>query len=195
MLEVDPAKIAQAPRVSGLFEQLKGGVNRVWEALEASDLPEAMVLVATRRKLTRDQFEAVPFEAIVIAAGMTPRHAFGVASEAMVEYSQDAARMILHAATPDIMAKSVERATSNDGTADARMLLQASNLVPRPKNTVVIHNGDVVKGNKNQVAVLPNPEDTGRRLGNRFNAEMKIPLALPAPVEEEDLDERDDEAG
>lgn len=182
-LEVSQATVAASPKISHLFKHVPGGEPAVWEILEESDNAEARRLLEFRNRLTQKQLAAVPFEAIVIAAGMTTKHAFGVVSEAIIEHSQDASRLILHAATPAIMEKVVQGAKEHGGS-EAKMLLQATNLVPRPKNTVVIHNGDVVKGNKNQVAVLPSPEDTGRRLGNRFNVEMTIPAALPAPVED-----------
>ena len=186
MLEVDQAEVVKVPRVSHLFRHISGGQDRVWEALEASDVVEARKLVEFSRRLTLRQREAVPFEAIAIAAGMTPRHAFGVVSEVMVEYSQDAAKLILHAAAPEMMTKAVQRASAMDGTADGKILLQALNLVPRARNTFTVVNGDVVKGNKNQVAVLPSTEDVGRRLGSRFNVEMSIPVALPAPPDDDD---------
>lgn len=193
MLEVSPEALAAAPKITHLLKHAPNGEAGVWEILEGYDSVEARNLLLARARLNLEQREAVPFEAIVLCTGLTTKRAFGLITEAIVEHSQDAARMILHAATPEIMLKVVENA-KNGGGAEAKMLLQATNLVPRPKNTVVIHNGDVVKGNKAQVTVLPNPEDTGRRLGDRFNTEMKIPLQLAAPEPEEYSDEPDDEA-
>jgi len=193
-LEIEPSAVAAAPKINHLFKHVPNGEAGVWEILEESENVEARRLLEFRNRLTQKQREAVPFEAIVIAAGMTTKHAFGVVSEAIVEHAQDASRLILHAATPEIMATVVKDAKENGGSA-AKMLLQATNLVPRPKNTVIIHNGDNVRGNKNQLAVLPSAEDTGRRLGNRFNLEMAIPAAIAAPAEDSFDDEEREEEG
>lgn len=192
-LEIDPATVAAAPRVTHLLRYIPGGQAAMWEMLAGSDNPDARKLCVVAARLTTKQLEAVPFEAIAIAAGMSTKHAFGVVSEAVVEFSQDASKLILHAAAPAMMEKAVEHAKS-DGVGERKTLLQALNLVPRPRNTITVVNGDVVKGNKQTLAVLPDVADTGRRLGSRFNMEMTLP-ALPAPaqdVELVDVDEYDD---
>ena len=83
-LEVDPAVVAQAPRVSHLLRHIPGGKPAMWEMLMGSDSPDARKLVEMSQRLTLQQREDVPFEAIAIAAGMTTKHAFGVVSEAVV---------------------------------------------------------------------------------------------------------------
>jgi hypothetical protein len=192
-LEITPEAVAAQPRVSHLFKHVPGGETAVWEMLEASSSPEARKLCEFRGRLTQGQRDVVPFEAIAIAAGFATKKAFGIASEAVVEYSQDASKLILHAATPDMMTKAVENAKTLEGAGERKTLLQAVGLVPRPKNSTTIINGDVVKGNKNQVAVLPDPGDTGRRLGSRFMMEMAVPAALPAPAEvDEDPEDESD---
>ncbi len=193
-LEVDPALVAAAPRISHLFEHIPDGEAGVWKLLAGCDNPDARKLLDVRARLVGRELSAIPFEGMAIAAGMSPRHAFGVISEALVEHSQDASRLILQAAVPDIMRKAVEHA-KGDGVGERKTLLQAVNLVPRSKNTIVVHNGDVVKGNKATVSVLPPVADVGRRLANRFNMEMTLP-ALAAPVHDiEVIDPEDDDDG
>lgn len=194
-LEIEPAVVAAAPRVSHLFRHIPGGEAGVWEMLEACDSPDARKLLEVRHRLTRRQFDAVPFEAIALAAGMSTKHAFGVVSEAVIENSQDASKLILHAAAPEIMQKAVEHA-KGDGVVERGKLLQAVGLLPRSKNTTTIINGDVVKGNK-QTLIMPAVADTSRRLGTRFGVEMAQGL-LPEPVQEvtviePDEDENDDD--
>lgn len=191
-LEIDAARVARAPKVSHLFKHLEGGEDLVWESLAGSESADAQRLMEFRRRLNEKEFGAVPFEAIAIAAGMTTKHAFGVVSEAIVEHSQEASKLILHAAAPAIMQRAVDTAKESGGS-EGKMLLQAMNLVPRPRNTFTVVHGDVVKGNKNQVAVLPSSEDTGRRLSNRFNMEMTVPATTIAPAFEEDPDAEDPE--
>lgn len=190
-LEIDPATVAAAPRVSHLFKHVPGGEAGIWEMLAGLDSPDARKLIEVKERLNQREFDAVPFEAIAIAAGMSTRHAFGVVSEAVVEHSQDASKLILHAAAPDMMAKAVEHA-KGDGVGERKTLLQALNLVPRPRNTITVVNGDVVKGNKASVVVLPEVGDVGRRLGQRFAMEMTLP-SLPAPEQHVDVIEDDGE--
>jgi hypothetical protein len=182
ILEVDRNALAKAPRVSHLFQHIEGKEARVWEALEVCESPEAARLVEMRSRLGKLERDAVPFEAIALAAGMTPTKAFGVVSEAIVEYSQAAAKLILQAATPKLMADAVQRGMGPDGTADGKILLQSVGLLHRPKGNTTVIQGDVVKGNKNTVVTLPSQEDRSRRLTTRFSAEMASPM-IEAPVE------------
>lgn len=186
-LEVDPDVVAALPRVSHLFQHIPGGEAAVWEMLASSDSADARKLLVVKRRLNTRQFAAVPFEAIALAAGMTPKHAFGVVSEAVVENSQDASKLILHSAAPAMMQKAVEHAKQEDGVGERKTLLQAVGLVPRPRSTTTVVNGDVVRGNKQTLAVLPPVADAGRRFGDRFGREMALPALLPAP-EPTDMD-------
>lgn len=183
-LEVDPALVAVAPKVSHLFKHVPGGEPAIWEMLSGSDSADAAKLLQVKERLTNRQFNTVPFEAIAIAAGMSTKHAFGVVSEAVIEHSQDASKLILHASAPAMMEKAVEHAKA-DGVGERKTLLQAVGLVPRSRNTVTIVNGDVVKGNKQTLAVLPSVSDAGRRFGQRFGMEMTLP-AIAAPADETD---------
>jgi hypothetical protein len=192
LLEVDPVAVQQAPKISHHFVHV-GGEAKVWEALEGSDSEEARKLVNVRSRLNQGQRSSIPFEAIAIAAGLTTKRAFGVISEAILESSDEVSALILNANMPTMVQKAVDRAQAFDGTADAKMLFQAKRFVPVPKGSTTIVNGDVVKGNKNQVAVLPSPEDTGRRLNDRFNMEITVPVAIPAPESDDDGDYDDAE--
>lgn len=175
-LEVDPEVVARAPKVSILFKQA-GGQDKVWEALDLSDSPDARKLVRTRALLNQSERAVAPFEAIALSAGMTTKHAFGVVAEAIIEASQDASRILLHTSMPEVMQASIDHAKKPDGVVDRRMLMQSTGLATRPKGSITVVQGDVIRGNKMQTVLLPASEDLGRQLHDRFALEMQ-PLEL-----------------
>lgn len=194
-LEIDRETVEAQPRVSQHFKYV-GGEDRVWEILESSDSPEARKLCAIRSKLTKSQRDQVPFEAFAVAAGLSTKKAFGAVSEALVEYSQDISKLLLHTAAPILMEKAIAHASEADGVSERKTLLMTVGIVPRPKNSTTVINGDVVKGNKNSVSVLPDPGEIGRKLSSRFMTEMAIPVTLlPAPEADGEDEEEFESSG
>jgi hypothetical protein len=108
-----------------------------------------------------------------------------------MEQSTAVAKLLSKAAHPSIVKATIDAAKRPLGVHDRRMLHQAEGFVPVPKNSITHIHGNVDQRTQvANVAVLPPVEDSVRRLSDRFNTSMEMPL-LAAPSIEED-DEGDD---
>lgn len=191
LLEVDSADVEREPKVEHILKTAIGARDRVFEYLEGSESPIARQLLDLKKRLTRRQYLAVPFEAFCLAARIPVKEVFGMLSAEVMDQGARATKMMLHAQHPQVLRRTIDRAMAFDGTADAKMLHQAMRTVPVPRNTVNVINGDVTKNEQHIHARLPSVEDTGRRLANRFNADMSIPDAIPAQLVADDEEDQE----
>lgn len=195
MLEISPRDVAGQPRIEHLFRRI-GGAPKVWEYLQGSEEPEARKLLEFRARLTVAQTKAIPFEAFCVAAQIPVKRMFGIISEEVMEQSAKATELLAKARHPEVVEATIKRALGEGGTADAKMLHQAAGFVPTPKNSFTVIRGNVdarTQQQTNNISVLPPLEETGRRLSNRFNSDMRVPAALPPPDDEGEQDDDDED--
>lgn len=196
LLEIKAEDLEYSPKIEHLFKGI-GGKDKVFEYLSGSEEPDAKKLLELRKRLTRAQHRAVPFEAYCIAAVIPVKKVFGlIASEAM-DQEEKAKQLLFRVKHSEVVQATIESALDLEfGAADRRMLHQAAGFVPIPKNSITHIHGNQTVDNRLQTAtvtVLPPVEDTVRRLSDRFNDRViDVPL-LAAPADEEGESSEGDE--
>lgn len=168
------------------------GHARIFEYMSGSEDPDAKALLKIRKQLTRDQQAAVPFEVYCLAAGLSTKKVFGLIAAEAMDQEEKAKQLLFRVRHTDVLQATIENALDGEmGAADRRMLHQAANFVPVPKNSVTFIRNQT---NDNRLqgatitASLPPVEDTIRRLGDRFNDNVLEIRALPTPADEEPED-------
>jgi hypothetical protein len=126
-----------------------------WDALGASGEPSGRTADAICKQLG-----IVPLDLLKAVAGAT------------IRFSAYTAQLLAAAALPSIVERSIEVALTQKGTADRKMQLQHSGFLPTPagsQTNIAIMQSNVSE--QSVVVVAPRPEETIRRLVDRFNAE------------------------
>lgn len=118
-------------------------------------------------------------DALCKRAGLTPIELLGVVAEAAYRYAMYTTQIKVALALPSIVERSVDAALTDDGVADRRMLFLHSGFLPTPKGSQVAFTQIVQAQAAQPAVVLPRPEETIRRLANRFNEARGLP-SLPA---------------
>jgi hypothetical protein len=127
-------------------------------------------------------------DAICGQLGIVPLDLLKAAASATIRFSTYTAQILAAAALPSIVERSIEVALTQKGTADRKMQLQHSGFLPVPAGSQT--NIAIMQSNVAQPVVLvapPRPEETIRRLTQRFHAE----LAKTVGHEQDDNDQDD----
>lgn len=159
--------------------------------LAASDDPDIVKLLAARRSVPPSTARLLPIEAFCAASGVSPLRVIEVLVAAVVRQGAQASTIIAAVSHPRVVQKTVEMALTDDGTEDRATLHKAVNFLPTPKgNTTIINNTPMAnasaraESHAQAAAVAPPPEQTIRRLSDRFN-EARLhaaPTAIALPV-------------
>jgi hypothetical protein len=169
VLDVERSALESVPWITGILRE--GGVEgRVWEYLEASEHPDARVLVKIHDTLPARVAPACPIEAVCIAAGMETRKVLGLVMEEVFVQAGQTGRLLAAARHGEVVQAAIDMAVSPGGTQERKMILQHSGFLPVPKTSIVNVRGDhaVVGGNQQNLAVLAPVEDAIKRLSDRF---------------------------
>jgi hypothetical protein len=126
-----------------------------WDALGASGVPSGRTA-----------------DAICEQLGIIPLDLLKAAASATIRFSTYTAQILAAAALPSIVERSIEVALTQKGTADRKMQLQHSGFLPVPARSQT--NIAIMQANAAPPVVVaaPRPEETIRRLTQRFHAEL-----------------------
>jgi hypothetical protein len=184
-LGVPPNEVAAASQITGLIKRnIPGGWPTALSCLRTSDHPDArhfiavyddMTLPATVRKL-------LPIEAFAIKAGILPSQLY----ETIVQVVRRQAALdgVLIAAShhPSIVEKSSQLALEGD-IDHVTHNLKHMGFLPAPKGAQVAINVNT-SAVANSATAAPAPENTIRRLVNRFNTAILPAESVPAALTE-----------
>jgi hypothetical protein len=126
-------------------------------------------------------------DAICEQVGIVPLDLLKAAASATIRFSTYTAQILAAAALPSVVEQSIAVALTPKGTADRKMQLQHSGFLPVPAGTNIAIQANVAA--QPVVVVAPRPEETIRRLTQRFNAER----AKTVGGGHGDSDEQDDD--
>lgn len=129
----------------------------------------------------------LPIEAFCVAAGVSPLSILGVLTGEIVRMGAQASSVIAAINHPRVVQKSVEMALTDGGVADRMVLHRATGFLPSPKgaqtNISVQTTASAAATAEPQIAVVaPPPEQTIRRLVDRFNEARGLPPATTEPL-------------
>lgn len=140
--------------------------------LAAIDDASIRKLCQLRRSTPHPLARLVPIEAFCVAVGVSPLRVIELLVAAVVRQGAQASSIIAAVSHPRVVQKTVEMALTDDGIDDRDTLHRAVSFLPTPKgNTTIINNTPIAHASSSAqaAAVAPPPEQTIRRLSDRFN--------------------------
>lgn len=191
-LGITEAQLAQCPMISHITKVV-GETRKVMEYMRGSEDERARPLCEQADILFASELDAVPIEAICLAAKMPPKKFLGFLMEEVSEQSKMQTALLAKASHPDVVAATVATALvpGKNGVQDRKMLHLAQGLLPVPKTNVTFFNRATIDARTQTVnATLAPVEASVRRISERFIAApaANIPVAVLAEPEEEEED-------
>jgi hypothetical protein len=152
--------------------------------LETSDHPDAKKVLAVFYTTPKTLRRACPIEAFCISARVSPLRILEVITATCVRLGAQASNIVAAVNHPRVVQKTVEMALTDEGVEDRAMLHKAAGFLPTPKgaqtNIQVVQNAQTSAQAAAAAVPAPPPEQTIRRMVNRFNDTRG---ALPADTE------------
>jgi hypothetical protein len=183
-LGIDLERFMEMARVARPSDPRVASFLDAWDALETSDQ------------------QASSADALCRQAGFTPTELLKVVATAACQYSMYVAQLSAAVALPSVVKRSIEVALTDEGIADRKMQFQHAGFLPTPKGSqttiaVLQQNAHLAPAESNSALAAPRPEDTIRRMVDRFNEDRELPSqrltadlepAHVTPLEEEEDD-------
>lgn len=110
-------------------------------------------------------------DAVSEQVGLAPLELLKTVADVACRYAMYAAQITAAVALPSVVGRSIEAALTDEGFTDRKMLFQHSGLLSTPggsQTTIAITQNAEAKANA-EAAAAPRPEETIRRLCDRFN--------------------------
>lgn len=103
--------------------------------------------------------------------GLTPLELLKTVADAACRYAMYTAQISAAVALPFVVGRSIERALTDEGFADREMLFQHSGFLPPggSQTTIAVTQNAQAKATAQADTVMPRPEETIRRMCDRFN--------------------------
>jgi hypothetical protein len=208
-LGVKEADVLAAPRVTPALRQIARQLQRVamqkdpanpnaaklaiasfpvspYYYLHATSEPDAVKVLAAYYSIPAYLRRPLPVEAFCLAAGVPTNRVLEIVVATATRLGAQASDLIAAVAHPRVVEKTIEMALTDDGHRDRETLHKHAAFLPRPA-------GQSVRVNVTQntqataqatVVAAPPPEQTIRRLVDRFNDARALPAAEPAALPE-----------
>jgi hypothetical protein len=144
-LNVDAAALQVAPRITDLLRVSSGGLSAVLDAMRFSSDSDVLLFLEKFDSVPAGDRRNVPWEAIALAADVSPSHLLGGIILAMQAQSANAVKMIAISNHPRILKKRVEFAQLPGGHRDRDALDQALGFLPTAKGPTFINKVNVSK--------------------------------------------------
>jgi len=132
-----------------------------WDALDASERQDGGTADAVRQRV-----------------GLKLPELLRTVAEVTYRIAIYKAQIVAALALPSVVERSIETALTDDGIADRKMLFQHSGFVPTPKGSetnIAITQNAQANATSRSVVAAPSPENTIRRLTERFNEIRGLP--------------------
>jgi hypothetical protein len=162
-----------------------GNLYTSWPTyLEASDVAEAGQVRDVYYSLPRYLRVRLPIEAFCVAAGVSPLKILEILTLVLVRQGTQASQIVAAVNHPRVVAKTVEMAMTDEGYADRVVLHKHANFLPTPQGprTSVVVTQNATATAAAQAIPAPPPEQTIRRLADRFNLARELPAQVTTPI-------------
>lgn len=190
LLGVKAEELEDCPKIEHLITPI--GHQRIFEYLSGSDDEDAKALLKVRKMLNEKQQRAVPMEVYCVAAGLSTKKVFGLICAEAMDQEEKAKQLLFRVRHTEVVNATIESAMDLEfGSQDRKMLHLAGGFLPTPKNSITFvrqQNVDNRLQGATIVQALPPPEDTIRRLGDRFNDKVMDIKVIPSAEIDEDID-------
>ena len=152
--------------------------------LDASDSADARKVRDAYYAIPRYQRTRLPIEAFCVAAGVSPLTILEILTAVIVRQGVQASQVIAAVNHPRVVEKTVEMALTDEGIEDRKVLHLHSGFTPRnvgAKTNIVLTQNATASAAAQTVAAPP-PEQTIRRLADRFNLARALPEQVTEPL-------------
>lgn len=184
---VTPNQVSQFPKLTSHLRTI-GGKARALEYLRASSHPFARRFCAIYDDIILPAIvrRTLPLEAFCVAAHITSEQFLFAISQSAREMKQYEGSIKAAEVHPAIVQKSSELALEGD-TDHITLNMKHMGFLPLPKGSQVSVNvnasANAQSAAQSATVLAPSPENTIRRLVNRFNLPTTQPAQLPEPRE------------
>lgn len=169
-----------------------GDIVKSWPTyLEASEDPSAQKVMRVYRgylAILRADHAMTPIEAFCVAANVSPLRILEILVGTLVRMGAQASTIIAAVNQPRMVQKMVEVGLTDEGFSDRALLARATGFLPTPagpRTTVNVNQNASATANAQAATVIaPPPEQTIRRLSDRFHAILSA--NAPAALSEAD---------
>lgn len=155
--------------------------------LQASESPDARAILDVYLSLPRSLAVRLPVEAYCYATGVSPLRILEVLVATIIRLGAQASSLIAAVNHPRVVQKTVEVALTDEGHSDRETLHKATGFLPTPKgsHTVVqiTQNAQASASAQAASVAAPPPEETIRRLADRFHGSRLAGAPVPAITE------------
>lgn len=149
--------------------------------LQASESHEAAELLRCYHAIPKTFATMLPIEAFCLAASVAPTRILEILTGVIVRLGAQASTVIAAVNHPRVVQKTVEMALTDEGIEDRAMLHKATGFLPQPKGsqtTIQVNQNAQANASGNGASAIvsaPPPENTIRRLVNRWNDNRALP--------------------
>ena len=164
--------------------------------LKASDSPDARLVLDAYYSISGNHRKVLPLEAFCLAAGVPTSRIFEIIVGTAVRLGARTSTVIAAVSHPAVVRKTIEMALTDAGLGDRNTLHKAVGFLPAAKgaqtNITIAQNASAqaTGGSASAAAIAgrghglaaPPPEQTIRRLVDRFNDARLLPAAPAAPA-------------
>lgn len=175
-------------------------VARSWPwYLETSDHPDAKKLLSVYFSTFKIHRRVLPVEAFCVAANVSPLRILEIITATCVRLGAQASNIVAAVNHPRVVQKTVEMALTDEGVEDRAMLHKAAGFLPQPKgsqtNITIAANAQSNSAAQAAAVPAPPPEQTIRRMVNRFNEAKQLPqesgsvVRIPEVMPHEEVEE------
>lgn len=154
--------------------------------LRSSDDPSAMKVRGVYNSLPKYMAKLLPIEAFCLAAGVPPHRILEIIVTSVIRQGAQASAIIAAVNHPRVVDKTVEMALTDDGIEDRKVLHTHTGFLPQragARTSIVVQQNATATAQAASVAAPP-PEQTIRRLADRFNLSRTLPEQVTEPMPE-----------
>lgn len=148
--------------------------------LSTSEDPAARKVLEAYYSIPQIHRTLLPVEAFCIAASISPMRVLELITAACVRIGAQASTIIAAVNHPRVVEKAVEMALTDEGHADRTDLHKAVGFLPTAKGsqtTIQVVQTATASAQQASVVAAPAPEQSIRRLVNRFNESKQLPAS------------------
>lgn len=185
-LGVTAQQVAALPQITYFIRRrLRMTLSTALGYLRASSLPEAREILRLydTTDFTRAERPKVTLEALCAAASISPPAVLELIGGAATRLNLTHAAHVAASASGRVMAKTVEMALTDDGVKDRTLVHRITGMLPTPKGaSIIVNNSPSASATavaQSAAVAAPPPEQTIRRLADRFNEKRGAAPSLP----------------
>jgi hypothetical protein len=125
------------PSVTNKLKQAPGGLKAVLAALRAYENDDAIAFLGVYDSRSALDLRHLRWEEIAVAADIGTTRLYGVASEAILEWEEDARKILIATGVTKVTRKSLKMALTDKGIDDRLAMLKAGGVIPVPKGSQI----------------------------------------------------------